>query len=504
MKVEAGSGDAAPSGNTALRALRLSRHWTQAEFAAEFEKTSRDLGKVLSLSVRQVRRWESEDPPCPLPAYQRVLEEIFGVSVAQMGFQVGFEVPWAPRPAPERSHTVSTRSPGVEAVGPSGVGEAGGVVEHGRMAGLCRTTQPADRSGGHDPVRRRAFVSSAVAALGVVGAGDAAYGATAEAGQRLSAASDPAGRAVPFDRGMVDGYEFITAQQLTLYWMVPPARMYQPAVAHAQLGAALLSGSGPQNQRARLAGSLAQASLLAARLAHWDLQREDQARLHYRNALIAAREADDHEIGSAILGHLAFIPAYNGQAGEARDLMRAAYAHAARGVSKAQRSWLHAVDAEVESRLGDPKRAIDLIGRAEDAFYNGGTVVDDPQWQDYYDYTRLNGFKGFCHMNGGNADMAREALQNSLMALKPAEAKQRTVVLADLADIAVRTKDIEEACLTLGRALENLDAHWYAVGWARIETVFEKLKPYKEHRMVRELDNRIHSAWPSSIGLVGA
>jgi hypothetical protein len=501
MKVEtSSSGDSGPTGNTALRALRLSRHWTQAEFAAEFEKSSRTLGKVLSLSVRQVRRWESEDPPCPLPAYQRVLEDIFGVSVAQMGFQVGFEVPWAPRPDQGRLHGAGP-SPAETRDGSSN-GEAGGTVEHGRVAGLCRTTQPADRSGGHDPVRRREFVTSAVAGLAVAGTADSAYGAT-DTAPRPATASDPANRAVPFDRGMVDGYEFITTQQRTLYWMVPPARMYQPAVAHAQLGAALLSGSGPENQRARLAGSLAQASLLAARLAHWDLQKADQARLHYRNALIAAREADDHEIASAILGHLAFIPAFAGQPGEARDLMRAAYAHAARGVSRAQRSWLHAVDAEVEARLGDPKRSIDLIKRAEETLA-GPADIDDPQWQDYYDYTRLNGFKGFCHMTGGSPDLAREALQNSLMALKPAEAKQRTVVLADLADICVRTKEIDQAAATLGRALENLDSHWYAVGWERILTVWSKLEPYRDTRTVQDLDNRIHSSWPASVRLVGA
>src|ERR1041384_5418009 len=72
MQVDSGSSPGRrPAGNTALKALRLSRHWTQAEFAAEFEKASRALGKVLSLSVRQVRRWESDDPPCRLPPPRR-------------------------------------------------------------------------------------------------------------------------------------------------------------------------------------------------------------------------------------------------------------------------------------------------------------------------------------------------------------------------------------------------------------------------------------------------
>lgn len=486
--------------NVDFRALRLSRHWTQAEFAAEFETVSRSLGRVLSLSVRQVRRWESQDPPCPLPAYQRVLEEVFGVSVAQMGFEVGWAAPWVPRPSAERP---LPGAGGSQSEAWDGVGRGAGGAGHGRMAGLCRVAQSDDRSGGHDPVRRRDFVTSAMA-LAVVGtAENNAYGA-GEPGNRVPEASDPAGRAVPFDRGMVDGYEFITSQQRRLYWMVPPARMYQPAVAHAQLGASLLSGSGPEPQRNRLAASLAQASLLAARLAFFDLKRPDQARLHYRNALIAAREADDHQLGSAILAHLAFIPAFDCQAGEARDLMRAAYAHAARGVSVAQRSWLHAVNAEVEARLGDGKRAIDLISRAEDAFANAPEIEDNPDWLDYYDRTRLNGFKGYCHLKGGSPEAARDALECSLMALKPNEAKQRTIVLADMADIHVRTKDIDEACTTLGRALENLDDHWYATGWDRIRQVRTNMDSHRDVRMVRDLDVRLHSSWPGTMRVAAA
>ncbi|NUR63840.1 MAG: helix-turn-helix transcriptional regulator, partial [Catenulispora sp.] len=188
MQVDSGSpAGGKPAGNIALKALRLSRHWTQAEFAAEFEKASRSLGKVLSLSVRQVRRWESEDPPCPLPAYQRVLEEVFGVSVAQMGFSVGWSVPWAPRPEPSQPPIAATGRAAPEPE--SEVGAAGGSTQHGRMAGLCRT-RPADRSGGHDPVKRREFVTSAAAALTVAGAGESAYGAEAAA-ERLPAAADP-------------------------------------------------------------------------------------------------------------------------------------------------------------------------------------------------------------------------------------------------------------------------------------------------------------------------
>ena len=191
----------------------------------------------------------------------------------------------------------------------------------------------------------------------------------------------------------------------------------------------------------------------------------------------------------------------DGKPGEARDLMRAAYAHAARGVSPEQRSWLHAVDAAVEAKIGDGRRSVDLIKRAEDALTDTPSVAGNPDWLDFYDATRLNGFKGFCYLAGGQADQARESLLCSLMALKPNEAKQRTIVLADMAKICVHTKDVDEACRTLTRALENLDKYWYGMGWDRIVGVRKSLDPFKDTRMVRDLDNRMHGSWPGTMRL---
>lgn len=78
-----------------LRELRRRRYWTQADLALAFEERSRQVGRALSLSVRQVRRWEGVEPPLPLPAYQEVLESLFGLPIERMGFPAPW--PGAPR-----------------------------------------------------------------------------------------------------------------------------------------------------------------------------------------------------------------------------------------------------------------------------------------------------------------------------------------------------------------------------------------------------------------------
>ncbi|MEU0937635.1 DUF5753 domain-containing protein [Embleya sp. NPDC005971] len=75
-------------GNPALVAARLAMGWySQAEFAAAFEEAASVLGHPVGLSVRNIRRWESANPPRPTAVYQHVLEAMFGRRLAELGFR---------------------------------------------------------------------------------------------------------------------------------------------------------------------------------------------------------------------------------------------------------------------------------------------------------------------------------------------------------------------------------------------------------------------------------
>ncbi|WP_181787080.1 helix-turn-helix domain-containing protein [Streptomyces phytophilus] len=70
-----------------LARLRRAAGYTQASFVAAFTAEAARLGVRAAVSVRQVRRWEREaPPPLPHPGQQIVLEVIFGVPLAEMGF----------------------------------------------------------------------------------------------------------------------------------------------------------------------------------------------------------------------------------------------------------------------------------------------------------------------------------------------------------------------------------------------------------------------------------
>ncbi|GAA2305325.1 hypothetical protein OHT20_14460 [Streptomyces caniferus] len=69
--------------------LRKQAGYTQETFTATFAREAARLGIDASVSVRQLRRWEGESPPpLPHPSQQAVLEAMFGLPLAEMGFDV--------------------------------------------------------------------------------------------------------------------------------------------------------------------------------------------------------------------------------------------------------------------------------------------------------------------------------------------------------------------------------------------------------------------------------
>ena len=476
-------GDAAGHGGrppiSPLRQLRLRRFWTQADFSARFEERSRQIGRPLSLSVRQVRRWESENPPLPLPAYQAVLEALLGVPIEQLGFQPGWEQEFR--------------------------GSAGGAGAAGG-AGINRS--PLDDSERYDPVKRREFVVGA-AALGTTVLGATAVGAVPGLPDASAAAtgSNPsvplstststsvatpgpdqtapvagrpsAARAYPASDGPetapVDGFALITAQHRAMYWSVPAAAMFAPVAAHSELGLGLLRAARSPGARAGLALPVAETALLVARMAFFDLQRPEVAQDYFDTALDAAVESGDRAMQSAVLTHMAFVPAFAGVPGPARALMARAHRTAHGAVGATQQSWMLAVEAEVEAKLGNPDRAASLISRSESALAGQSGAEPVPQWLDFFDAARLASFKGFCLLSAGRPQSAARALEQTLRTLPESGIKQRSIVLADLAQARVQQGELDESVRLLGSAISTLQENWYATGVERVDSVRRSL-----------------------------
>lgn len=93
-----------PYGNRLLVQARIARGiHTQEEFVEAFESMAVELGTRLSVSVRQVRRWESRAPGWPHPGARSVLQALLQCPIEQLGFARPIKGV-KPSPSPTEAH----------------------------------------------------------------------------------------------------------------------------------------------------------------------------------------------------------------------------------------------------------------------------------------------------------------------------------------------------------------------------------------------------------------
>ncbi|MGH3279142.1 MAG: transcriptional regulator [Trebonia sp.] len=302
---------------------------------------------------------------------------------------------------------------------------------------------------------------------------------------------------------MATDYIAITSSYRHMYWAVPAAQLHDAVASHVKLGIMLIA-SVPDAASRPLADAIAESSLLVGRIEFFDMQDPAQAEQSLIIALQAAQDAQDPIIAAAVLAHMAFIPAFSGdlrRAEEARDKVRAARTFARRASAPPEMlAWIDAVDAEVETRFGGTRKALQLIRHAEEIFA-AGAPRPSPAWLDWFSPVRLAGFKGNTLLMDHQHGPARSTLQDVLDQLPEDAAKQRSVVLGDLAAVAVAENDPEEACRLAGVALDQLARTWYATGMARVRSVRESLQQWESLPCVRRLDERLYD-WSTTINSV--
>jgi hypothetical protein len=304
----------------------------------------------------------------------------------------------------------------------------------------------------------------------------------------------------PLPSSIAADYIVITSAYRHMYWTVPPAQLHDAVASHVKLGI-VLAASIPEAASRPLANAIAESSLLVGRIEFFDMQDPGRAQQSLVLALQAAQDAHDSLIGSAVLAHMAFIPAFSGdmkRADEARDKIRAARTFARRASAPPEMlAWIDAVEAEAETRFGDTRKALQLIHHAEEIFATE-TPRPLPAWLDWFSPVRLAGFKGNTLLMDHQPGPAKATLLAVLEQLPEDAAKQRSVILGDLAAVAVSEQDPEEACRLAEMALEQLARTWYATGMARVRSVRESLSQWGSLPCVRQLDERLYD-WSTTI-----
>jgi transcriptional regulator with XRE-family HTH domain len=412
--------------NRLLSWERLQRGWSYEELAERIRAQMRREGDVdTGLTANTVRRWENGDR-WPEPRFRKHLVVLFRKPASELGLLTADELRM--RPASDL------------------------VAEIRRLFAMADGEM---RAGGLDRATfLRGLVGAGALPLFVRVMGDQAY---------VQAAASTVS-------STVDAYARIVVGQRDLYWTSPARDLFESAYTHAHLGIRLLRSVSDDQTRTRFASGVAESAMLAGRLAFFDLRRPAVAQRCYDAALVATRDAGDHALAAAVLGHMAFVPAFTGESARALELIDAAHQHCWHGVSPIVRSWLHCVAAEAIGRSADPAGYRHRVGLAEESVSTDEPV---PAWFDFYDASRLDGFAGYCALAAGDEGTAAGRLQDAVDRLAPGAVKQRPVLLADLAT-AYRSEPAHAADLLDG-ALDVLSLNWYATGHERIGDVIATL-----------------------------
>ncbi|GAA3450553.1 helix-turn-helix domain-containing protein [Dactylosporangium matsuzakiense] len=243
--------------------------------------------------------------------------------------------------------------------------------------------------------------------------------------------------------------------------------------------------------RERTLSSRSEVSTLAGRLAFFDLHNDNQARGYFGLAHEAALYAKNHALAAAALGHLAFVPAREGNLAASMDYLDGASRHAAASGVTTLQSWVTAIESELVTAVAPSlamralERAADLIARPNQA--------PVPVWFDYYSADRLAGFRGYTLLRLDRGDDARTVLTAALKGLEPEAVKQRAVFLADIATsyLASDDPDVEQACAVATEGIISLQRFGYATGADRLHAIRARLRPWEDQPAVRDFDERL-------------
>jgi transcriptional regulator with XRE-family HTH domain/tetratricopeptide (TPR) repeat protein len=426
--------------NRRLAWERLQHGWSYEEVAdrirAEMQRAEEtDTG----LSANTVRRWETGER-WPDPRYRKHLVTIFGRTASGLGLLTREELSQRPD---------------------------GEVLDEFRR--LCEVVLRGPDDGGVD----RATVLRGLIGTGMLPLLSPLLSLQGDESEPVEGSvSDP------------ESYASIARCHRELYWTSPARPLFEATYAHTQLGV-LLKRRAESRTRTAFATALAESALLTARLAFFDLGQPAIADRCFDVALAATREAGDHALAAAVLGHMAFVPGFSNEPATARDLIAAALQHTWHGVSPTVRSWLHCVASEVEGRAGAGATSRHHVDLAETAL-QGGQLA--PEWLDFYSAARLDCFAGYAATVSGDREEAVDRLSRALKNLGDNGGKQRSIVLADLASASA--EDGDQATHYLHSALAALEADWYGTGLARIREARRSLRD-SEHG--RQLDQRIET-----------
>ncbi|MFC0602292.1 hypothetical protein [Streptomyces palmae] len=389
--------------NAQLRAAREDRfQMSRQEFAELVVETGQEMGEPVGCTARLVAAWEDGEVRMPRAVYRRILTQLTGHTMAELGFRSGS----APAPPAVPTITAANRP---EAQEPAAGRRASLADSAGACLSLIPSRAAADRAPGRIGIGDVRAIDQVVTQLF---AHDHDHGSAAlrrDAAQALHTAY----------QWMQDG----TYTQTT-------GRRLRSATGHLAIAAGWLS---------------------------FDSGRPADARSLYSEALATARIADDPGLEAHAFGCLSLLAKASGRPREAISAAQGAQA-AARSHGTARMLSLFAMrEAAGWALMGDASATDRAIVRAHH-LYAQGPAEADPTWLDFFQPGELAGLEALARADLGQRERAAAGAEQAVLLFGDNFARNRSLYTGDIAiHHAVKSRpEPEAAAEAAGRALAYL------------------------------------------------
>lgn len=417
--------------NHTLRAIRLALRMSQSEFASAVHRAGASLGEPNTCNKRLVQKWESGEHTDCRPNYKRALQAVTRTPYEQLGFKTAL-----PALVPVNAETVHAWQMAARITRP-------------------RTTPPAPTAGSADRLRF---------ALTRPGHADQQIiNITATAVERLFASE-----------------QYRPARQLT-----------EPVDRQLDQIAALLAGTGREQQRRRLAAIGGALSALAGWLA-LDTGNLTAAHRYLDSALDAAHHAADSPLLAATLIYLSHAAAERGDPATGWQLAHTAITYA--GDQPRVKAWAAAHAAQQAARLGERDAALKELHPAVELTPNLAPAMpgdSTPPWARHVDTALLHALAADVHGHLGEHDHALEYAELAMESLSDGRTKTRLLVLAQIACTAARAGSLDMVEQTASEAADLTGELESTQARRQLRLLRALIKPYNASLFAQRLTERL-------------
>ncbi|MFB6552168.1 helix-turn-helix domain-containing protein [Streptomyces sp. NPDC056405] len=271
-----------------------------------------------------------------------------------------------------------------------------------------------------------------------------------------------------------------------------PSRDLSEAVkSHLRLIQSITGTATGDGDRNRLAAVGSEAASLAGWLA-WDMSDNGSARAWYGSAVKAARSSGDPLLAAYQMGSLAQFEAHAGNGTEALSLARRARRVLGDRRPPVAEAWLLSVDALAHAADGDRRSA----DRALTASRSAAEALpeDPPPWPWVFTFgpEKVTACRVSCGARLGLADWV---LSGDVEALAAGHAKQRALLVLDIAAGHLAGGRVESAFALARRALDTGLTYKSGRIAERARVLRRTLTTNAPPKVVRDFDERLHGVY---------